>query len=192
MQYFNPDDSDVSEHHLNSEEESQDQRDLNLDRPHTPQNLNPPPIPTTPKKVVRVQSLPPIRWSTRIKKPVVRTGSAYGNKPVTEILREEISADADVLKELTEIARESGNDSVNFLLSKAILEENKIPVTYKDVGKIKELDNKAYQEWLNAMKDEVNALNDQDVWELVNCPNDQKPIRCRWVYAIKSDGCKHA
>jgi len=171
-QYFDPDDSDVLEHSLNSEENSQDQRDLNLERPQTPQNLNPPPIPTTPKKVVRVQSPPPVRQSTRIKKPVVRTGRVYGDKPVTEILREEISADADVLKELTEIARESGNDSVNFLLSKAILEENKIPVTYKDVDKMKKLDDKAYQEWLNAMKDEVNALNDQDVWELVDCPNN--------------------
>src|SRR6266568_9444280 len=42
------------------------------------------------------------------------------------------------------------------------------------------------------MKDEVNALNDQEVWELVDCPNNQKPIRCRWVYAIKSDGHKCA
>jgi len=25
---------------------------------------------------------------------------------------------------------------------------------------MKKLDDKAYQEWLNAMKDEVNALND--------------------------------
>jgi Reverse transcriptase (RNA-dependent DNA polymerase) len=41
------------------------------------------------------------------------------------------------------------------------------------------------------MKDEVKALNDWDVWELVECPNNCKPIKCRWVYAVKSDGHKH-
>jgi hypothetical protein len=42
------------------------------------------------------------------------------------------------------------------------------------------------------MKEEVKALNDRDVWELVDRPNDRKPIRCRWVYSIKSDKRKRA
>src|SRR6266568_9130883 len=41
------------------------------------------------------------------------------------------------------------------------------------------------------MMDEVKALDDREVWELVNCPNNRKPIRCRWVYSIKSNGRKH-
>src|SRR6266704_1418760 len=42
------------------------------------------------------------------------------------------------------------------------------------------------------MMDEVKALDDREVWELVDCPNNRKPIRCRWVYSIKSDGRKCA
>ena len=67
-----------------------------------------------------------------------------------------------------------------------------IPVHFRDVLKIKERDNKAFSEWMNAMKEEIDALNHCDVWELVNCPKDRRPIKCRWVYAIKSDGRKRA
>jgi len=42
------------------------------------------------------------------------------------------------------------------------------------------------------MKGEVKALDDRNVWELVDCPKDRKTIRCRWVYFVKSDGRKRA
>jgi hypothetical protein len=40
------------------------------------------------------------------------------------------------------------------------------------------------------MEAEIKALNDRDVWELVNPPQNRKPIKCRWVYDIKTDGRK--
>ena len=40
------------------------------------------------------------------------------------------------------------------------------------------------------MKAEIQALNDWQVWELVDLPQDCKPIKCRWVYDIKTDGQK--
>ena len=40
------------------------------------------------------------------------------------------------------------------------------------------------------MEAEIKALNDQDVWELVDLPQNCKPIKCRWVYDIKTDGRK--
>ena len=27
---------------------------------------------------------------------------------------------------------------------------------------------------------------------IINCPKNCTPIKCRWVYAVKSDECKHA
>jgi len=53
---------------------------------------------------------------------------------------------------------EGGNRMINYLLSKAIKQE--IPEHYKDVLKIKEKDPKAYQEWVKAMKTEIQALKD--------------------------------
>jgi hypothetical protein len=40
------------------------------------------------------------------------------------------------------------------------------------------------------MEAEIKALNDRDVWKLVNLPQNRKPIKCRWVYDIKTDGRK--
>jgi hypothetical protein len=40
------------------------------------------------------------------------------------------------------------------------------------------------------MEAEIKALNDRNVWELVNLPQNRRPIKCRWVYDIKTDGRK--
>ena len=35
------------------------------------------------------------------------------------------------------------------------------------------------------MIEEMNALNANNTWELVNLPTGKKPIGCKWVFAIK-------
>ena len=42
------------------------------------------------------------------------------------------------------------------------------------------------------MEDEFKSLQDRNIWELVDLPKGQNPVRCRWVYDIKSDGHKKA
>ena len=37
----------------------------------------------------------------------------------------------------------------------------------------------------SAMIDEMQALNDNDTWDLVPLPTGKKVIGCRWVFAIK-------
>jgi len=43
-----------------------------------------------------------------------------------------------------------------------------------------------------AMQEEIKSLSDRNVWMLVDLPKDHKPIKGRWVFAVKSDGRKKA
>nr|CAN67941.1 hypothetical protein VITISV_033155 [Vitis vinifera] len=42
-------------------------------------------------------------------------------------------------------------------------------------------------EWLIAMRDEMQSMSDNDVWELVDLPKGYKPIGCKWVFKTKRD-----
>ena len=42
------------------------------------------------------------------------------------------------------------------------------------------------------MQDKIDALWSKQVWHIVDKPKDRTPIKCRWVYAVKSDGRKRA
>ena len=46
--------------------------------------------------------------------------------------------------------------------------------------------------WKKAMEDEIKSLDECNVWNLVNLPPEQTPIKGRWVYTVKSDGHKKA
>ena len=39
--------------------------------------------------------------------------------------------------------------------------------------------------WHNAMVDEMQALDDNDTWDLVPLPTEKKAIGCRWVFVVK-------
>ncbi|KAJ0555649.1 putative RNA-directed DNA polymerase [Helianthus annuus] len=39
--------------------------------------------------------------------------------------------------------------------------------------------------WINAMNEEIEALNRNKTWDLVDLPVGRKPIGCKWVYKIK-------
>ena len=89
------------------------------------------------------------------------------------------------------IAKEGGNKSINYLLAQAIdMDKNPREGHCRDILRIKNSDPKAFEQWFDAMKAEIQALNDRQVWELVDLPQDRKPINCRWVYDVKTDGRK--
>ena len=43
-----------------------------------------------------------------------------------------------------------------------------------------------------AMQEEMKSLTDRNVWMLVDLPKGRKPVKGRWVFAVKSDGRKKA
>jgi hypothetical protein len=44
--------------------------------------------------------------------------------------------------------------------------------------------------WIDAMNDELNSINKNDVWELTGLPPQRKAIGCKWVLKnkFKADG----
>ena len=45
----------------------------------------------------------------------------------------------------------------------------------------------ANQIWADAMKNEIDSLHDNNVWELVELPVDQKPVGSKWVIKVKTN-----
>ena len=41
--------------------------------------------------------------------------------------------------------------------------------------------------WFNAMKDKMNSMPSNGVWNLVDFPDGAKTIGCKWVYKTKKD-----
>lgn len=41
--------------------------------------------------------------------------------------------------------------------------------------------------WYDAMKEEMNSMAQNQVWDLVELPDGYKPIGCKWVYKTKKD-----
>ena len=43
------------------------------------------------------------------------------------------------------------------------------------------------EEWLRAMRSEIESMDDNQVWKLVDPPDGVKTIECKWVYKKKTD-----
>ena len=48
-------------------------------------------------------------------------------------------------------------------------------------------------QWRQALIEEVEALENNGTWQIINLPLGKKPIGCKWVYRVKynSDGSIH-
>ena len=43
------------------------------------------------------------------------------------------------------------------------------------------------QKWLDAMENEIVSLHDNNVWELVELPEDRKAVGSKWVFKVKTN-----
>ena len=64
-----------------------------------------------------------------------------------------------------------------------------LPKHYKDILKMKKEDQ---EPWMTTMKEEIESLHERKVWDLVDLPKGCQTVKGRWVYAMKSNGCKIA
>ena len=56
------------------------------------------------------------------------------------------------------------------------------PPTYK-----RALESNESEKWIDAMKDELNSMAQNEVWDLVQLPHGFKSIGCKWIYKVKRD-----
>ena len=56
------------------------------------------------------------------------------------------------------------------------------PESYKEI-----MERPDSSDWLDAMKSEMQSMEDNQVWELVDPPAGTRPIGCKWVFNRKTD-----
>ena len=49
------------------------------------------------------------------------------------------------------------------------------------------MSSKESNSWYNAMKEEINYMASNRVWDLVELPDGIKAIGCKWVFKMKND-----
>jgi len=64
-----------------------------------------------------------------------------------------------------------------------------LPKHFRDTLKLSKQEQNS---WMIAMQKEMKSLSDHNVWTLIDLPKGHKPVKGRWIYAVKSDGCKKA
>ena len=72
-----------------------------------------------------------------------------------------------------------------FLISEQkdiLLIENHKSTTYEE-----SLNSSESDQWLNAMKSEMDSMYTNQVWTLVDPPEGIKPIGCKWIFKKKTD-----
>ena len=47
------------------------------------------------------------------------------------------------------------------------------------------------EKWLEAMRSEMESMYTNQVWTLVDPPEEIKPIGCKWVFKVKIDMERH-
>ena len=72
-----------------------------------------------------------------------------------------------------------------FLISEqkdVLLIDNDEPTTYEE-----SLNSSESDQWVNAMKLEMDSMYSNQVWTLVDPPEGIKPIGCKWIFKKKTD-----
>ncbi len=43
------------------------------------------------------------------------------------------------------------------------------------------------ESWLGAMRSEIKSMDENQVWNLVDLPDGERPVECKWVFKKKTD-----
>jgi hypothetical protein len=85
--------------------------------------------------------------------------------------------------DLVRLCREGGVELMTYLLHCVIPVTNELSNQFRDIARMPEALQK---EWYKACQEEIEVLRQRKVFELVDLPKGAKPIKNRWVFAVKS------
>jgi hypothetical protein len=120
-----------------------------------------------------------------------------GDNPVPSDSNQSDNGQPSLEDMMAQMAQEGGVSLINFLMQKAVpLHEGNTPsptsVREWSFHDILKLPKKEQEEWKTACQDKLEALKRQEVFEITDLPKGCKIIKNRWVFDIKTDGCKKA
>ncbi|UYV75574.1 hypothetical protein LAZ67_13000650, partial [Cordylochernes scorpioides] len=70
----------------------------------------------------------------------------------------------------------------DYMLYKTEAQDIQTPTSYSEVLQLPKIER---EKWLQAMNEELNSLEKNNVWELTPLPKDKKIIGCKWTYKQK-------
>lgn len=89
---------------------------------------------------------------------------------------------ASFVSELSESGETDDNICYDKVESSVLNICNDVPLLFDDIQYRKDKNK-----WMKAVNDELQALNDNETWDLVSLPSHKKPINCKWVFTVKVD-----
>ncbi|KAK9065390.1 hypothetical protein SSX86_016773 [Deinandra increscens subsp. villosa] len=95
-------------------------------------------------------------------------GQVLGSNKGKEVLPEVESFDAQL------------NETESCSTSNAKQESELEPLSYSDA-----ISSVERVKWIKAMEEEMESLEKNDTWDIVDLPAGQKPVACKWLYKIK-------
>ena len=141
------------------------------------------------------------KQSSCIPVPRIFPDNTHGDRPAVEIERE-MSRGLDTIQEeptntmdVTSTNEENGDLGTLYSskwmrqLFNMAVGSGSIPKHFQDILKLSKQEQNL---WIIAMEKEIQPLSEHNVWMLVDLPKGHKPIKGRWIFAVKSDGCKKA
>ncbi|UYV77601.1 hypothetical protein LAZ67_15001684 [Cordylochernes scorpioides] len=70
----------------------------------------------------------------------------------------------------------------DYMMYKTEAQDIQTPTSYSEVLQLPKIDR---EKWFQAMNEELNSLEKNNVWELTPLPKDKKIIGCKWTYKQK-------
>ena len=112
--------------------------------------------------------------------------ASHLNKPEAVIHNDEFIADSSKTQVCHRTSRiRSVPERYGFLISEqkdVLFVENDEPSTYEE-----SLNSSESDQWLKAMKSEMDSMYTNQVWTLVDQPEGLKPIGCKWIFKKKTN-----
>jgi hypothetical protein len=152
--------------------------------------------PSTPSdRLVIVHSTPQVQ--TGVEQPIVEVPQAADGIPVDQVVQEFPRTFEQRVEPHT--SQEDGGTTLRKSTRpkrSAIPDDYVVYLQESDYNIGAENDPKSFSQamsckeselWYDAMKEEMNSIKSNEVWDLVELPNGAKAIGCKWVFKTKKD-----